>query len=244
MLKKGIQKILKKFGYQLTRANNVAVPRNPFTMDRALGRMTTRGVEISTVIDVGASDGRWSRNCMRFFPEAAFLLVEAQAAHTKGLDEFKNENSRVDYVLAAAGHEDGVIYFDDSQLFGGQASKEKEGANMKELPQVSLDNEINRRSLAGPFLLKLDTHGFEVPILQGASEILRNTNLLIIETYNFKLTDTSLRYWEMCSYLDELGFAPIENVDLMLRKKDGSFWQMDTFFVPKNHEVFSYNKYE
>lgn len=244
MFKRGIQKILKKFGYQITRANNATAPQNPFTMDRALGRMSTRGFEISTVIDVGASDGRWSRICLRFFPDSRYLMVEAQLAHKEGLDRFKAEDNRVDYVLAAAGNEDGVIYFDDSQLLGGQASKVKEGAHMKELPQVSLDSEIKRRALEGPFLLKLDTHGYEVPILEGAKEILRNTNLLIIETYNFKLTDSSLRYWEMCSYLEDLGFAPIENVDLMLRKKDSSFWQMDTFFIRKDHEAFSYNKYE
>jgi FkbM family methyltransferase len=243
MIKKTIRRVLAKFGYRLSKTSNVA-PRNLFTMDRALGRVSKRGLLINTVIDVGASDGRWSQNCMRFFPDASYILVEAQSGHLEGLENFKNEHPKGDYVLAAAGGEDGVIFFDDSQLFGGQASSSKEGDHIKEIPQISLDNEVKRRGLLGPFLIKLDTHGFEVPILEGARKLLENTNLLIIETYNFKLTENSLRYWEMCKYLDELGFAPIENVDLMLRKKDNSFWQMDTFFIPSDHAIFSYNKYE
>jgi FkbM family methyltransferase len=243
MIKKTIKRVLEKFGYQLSKSSNIA-PRNLFTMDRALGRVSKLGLLINTVIDVGASDGRWSQNCLRFFPDASFLLVEAQSGHLEGLENIKNEHPKVDYVLAAAGGEDGVIFFDDSQLFGGQASSSKEGDHMKEIPQISLDNEVKRRGLSGPFLIKLDTHGYEIPILEGARKLLENTNLLIIETYNFKLTDNSLRYWEMCKYLDELGFAPIENVDLMLRKKDNSFWQMDTFFIPSDHALFSYNKYE
>jgi FkbM family methyltransferase len=243
MIKKTIKKLLSKLGYRLAPITQVT-PKNWFTMERALNRATNLIPPVNTVIDVGASDGRWSLECMRFFPHAAYLLVEAQEAHLEGLKNFKNHNPKGDYVLAVAGATDGVVYFDDSQLFGGQAYKEQNGQNLKELPQVSLDNEIDRKGLKGPFILKLDTHGFEIPILEGAQEILKNANLLIIETYNFKLTDKSLRYWEMCQYLDDLGFAPIENVDLMLRKKDHVFWQMDTFFIPKSHPVFNYNKYE
>jgi hypothetical protein len=66
---------------------------------------------------------------------------------------------------------------------------------------------------------------------------------VIIETYNYQLTGDSFRFWELCSYMDQLGFVPIEMVDLMLREYDHSFWQMDTFFIPVDSKEFSYNKY-
>ncbi|MCW5519190.1 FkbM family methyltransferase [Aureitalea sp. L0-47] len=243
MIKKTINKILGSMGYKLVKSLAEA-PRNHFTIDRALGRARNRNLKINTVIDVGASDGRWAENCMKFFPEASYLLVEAQPAHEEVLNKFITTKTKAEYVLAAAGPSDGEVYFDDSQLFGGIASKEKTSDTMKALPQISLDKEVERRNLNGPFLLKLDTHGFEVPILRGASDVLKETELLIIETYNFKLTDESLRFWEMCTYLDSLGFAVIDQADLMLRKKDHSFWQMDIFFIPKDNVIFEYNKYE
>src|ERR1700730_15699226 len=55
-------------------------------------------------------------------------------------------------------------------------------------------------SLPGPYLIKLDTHGYEVPILCGATETLRNTNLLVIETYNFRLIESCLLFDEIIAY--------------------------------------------
>jgi hypothetical protein len=46
------------------------------TVDVALGRMAGR-VDVRTVIDVGASDGRWTLAAMRHFPRARLLVVEA-----------------------------------------------------------------------------------------------------------------------------------------------------------------------
>jgi hypothetical protein len=90
----------------------------------------------------------------------------------------------------------------------------------------------------------LDTHGYEVPILEGATETLKNTNLLIIEAYNFQIAHKSLRFWELCSYVEKLGFLPFNMVDFMHRSKDNAFWQMDIFFLRAEHPVFSSNTYE
>ena len=92
-------------------------------------------------------------------------------------------------------------------------------------------------------MIKLDTHGFEIPILEGASETLKSTELLIIETYNYQLTPDSLKYFQICEYLSQLGFSSIEMVDHALRSYDYSFWQMDTFFIPSSRKEFSYNAF-
>jgi hypothetical protein len=46
-------------------------------------------------------------------------------------------------------------------------------------------------------MIKLDTHGYEVPFLCGATETLRNTNLLVNETYNFRVIESSLLFHEI-----------------------------------------------
>lgn len=243
-----IQKLIKQFvghmGFEIRRKRtpDIIKKENSFTMRAALKRSLERGLEVATVIDVGASDGRWSRGCLDFLPNSNYLLVEAQEGHRTALENFKKEFPNVDFVLAAAGYKGGKIYFDDSDLFGGVASEHpiKDGIIV---PVVSLDEQVTDRRLIGPYLLKLDTHGFEVPILKGAQEIIKNSSLIILETYNFKITDKSLRYWEMCSYMETLGFSTVENVDLMLRQKDNAFWQMDTFFVPTKNKIFLNQSY-
>ncbi len=246
MIKKLIKKSLKYYGFRIQKIKPIQpLPRKAevFTMRSALERCFKRGLVVETVIDVGASDGRWSTQCMQIFPEAEYFLVEAQDGHKAGLDNFVSQHTNAQYILAAAGPREGKIYFDNSDLFSGVASEIQLEKNCIEVPVISLDSEINKKGLKGPYILKLDTHGFEIPILEGASSIIKNASLIIIETYNFKLNNDSLRYWEMCSYMDSLGFTSIENVDLLLREYDQALWQMDTFFIPKNNKAFSYNSY-
>jgi FkbM family methyltransferase len=246
MLKKIIKNIVGSFGYQLSKTSNKPTHKTTqimFTMQAALQRCKKRGLDVATVIDVGASDGRWSEDCIKVLPNANYLLVEAQQGHKEGLEAFKKKHANGDYILAAAGATAGELFFDTSDLFGGLASETPFEKNGIRVPVVALDDQVAEKDLKPPYLLKLDTHGFELPILEGASEILKNAELVIIETYNFRLTENSLKYYEMCDYMEQLGFSPVENVDLLLREHDKAFWQMDTFFIPSSNEVFSRNTF-
>lgn len=246
-IKKKIKAFFNVLGYKISKVNTQQVVyklNSNFTMEAAIRRCVKRGLKINTVIDVGASDGRWSKLCMQYLPDAHYFLIEAQLAHKIKLDTFKNAHKNVNFKIAAAGKTEGEIYFDNENLFGGLASNTKRNSNFVKTPMISLDTEIAKQQLKPPYLLKLDTHGFEVPILEGAKNIIKNAELIIIETYNFKLTEDSLKYYEICSYMDKLGFYSVEMVDFMLRKYDDVFWQMDTFFIPQNNTIFSYNSYK
>lgn len=130
---------------------------------------------------------------MKYIPNANYFLVEAQREHEEGLIKFKKDNKKGDYIIAVAGNKEGSIFFDKSDFFSGIASNEKINENYTEIPMISLDSEIKKRNLVAPYLLKLDTHGFELPILEGAKDIIKNAELIIIETYNYKLTKDSLK---------------------------------------------------
>jgi len=247
-MKKLIRKAINKLGYNIVPLKPVQsaplAPRSPLTMDGMLKRSSLKKIEYATVIDVGASNGMWAKSCIRFYPDADYLLIEAQDVHLDGLNAFKKEHAKVDYVLAAAGNKEGEIYFDVSDPFGGLASETPVGDKYVTVKVTTIDIEVKKRNLKGPFLVKLDTHGFEVPILEGAQETLKHANGVIIEVYNFYLTKDSLLFYEMCAYMDKLGFRPLDIGDPYLRLYDESFWQMDVLFVPKSRKEFSYNEYK
>ncbi len=90
---------------------------------RALERIASRGIEIGTVIDIGASNGMWTAAAMPILPDARYLLVEAQNGHLDSLKDFVKKHPNTEYVLAAAGDEEGEIFFDDSNLFGGSQQR-------------------------------------------------------------------------------------------------------------------------
>jgi FkbM family methyltransferase len=203
-----------------------------------------RDVIVQSVIDVGASDGRWSAELMHHFPKAEYLLVEAQsAAHGEALRQFKATHANVDYVLAAAGDRDAEVYFDASDPFGGVASPTPFAENNIVVRMAAVGTLVHERNLRPPFLLKLDTHGFEAPILEGAAQILSQCSMLIIEAYNFTLRPGCLRFYELCQFLEARGFRCVDLFDLMHRPSDHAFWQMDMVFLPASHPVFLSNEY-
>lgn len=210
---------------------------------RALERIASRGIEIETVVDIGASNGMWTAATMPILPKARYLLVEAQNGHLDSLKNFVNQHPNTEYVLAAAGDAEGEIFFDDSNLFGGLACKAQTESAKIRVPMITVDAEVKRRNLTGPYLVKLDTHGFEVPILQGALETLKSTNLVVIETYNFRIAPGSLLFHEMCSYMEKLGFGVIDISEPLWRTHDQSFWQIDLFFVRLDRPEFTHLAY-
>jgi len=204
-----------------------------------------RDILAETVIDVGASNGCWSETMMQHFPNANYLLVEAQeATHGAALKRFQATHSNVRYELCAAGDHDGEIHFDASGPFGGVAAKTPFQQNDIRVAMKTIDGLIRRHNLRGPYVLKLDTHGFEVPILEGAHEVLTEASMLIIEAYNFTLCPGALRFYELTSYLEKRGFRCVDMFDLMWRPSDNALWQMDTVFLPSAHRCFQINVYD
>jgi len=246
MIKKVVKKIFSFFGYDLhKKQTDVPVRKyNNFTMSDALYRSSKRDLQINTVIDIGASNGCWSEICTVAYPKAEYLLVEAQKEHEQDLIKYCQTKTKSSYVIKAAGDKIGTIYFDNSDLFGGLAHNTKTIDSLVEVSVTTIDSEVKNRNLQPPFLIKLDTHGYEVPILEGAANTLEFTNLLIIESYNFQIAENSKLFFELCEYLSQKGFYPTEMVDLTLREYDDVLWQMDIFFIRKNHDLFKYKNYK
>jgi FkbM family methyltransferase len=219
-------------------------PLAEFTMAAALSRVARRGVSFKTIIDVGASDGRWADLALSAFPGKECLLLEANAVHEASLRLFCSNRVDCRYQLIAAGGHDGHLYFDASDPMGGQASQLEDDNHALAVSCRSIDTLVKELQLAGPFLIKLDTHGYEKPILKGAQETLRHTNVVVIECYLFNVAEDALRLPEMCKYMESQGFRCIDMADPMLRKLDGAWWQVDLVFLRSTDEAFDSDAYE
>lgn len=122
-----------------------------YSMAAAISRTKSRGLTIQTVIDIGASDGRWSLATKKYFPEAVYFLVEARKEHEPALVKVKTKHQDIDYVIAAAGDKTGQCYFDASDLFGGLASHKPFDLNCITVPITTIDIEVQTRKLIPPF---------------------------------------------------------------------------------------------
>ena len=111
------------------------------------------------------------------------------------------------------------------------------------VPVETIDAAIAARALPGPYALKLDTHGYELAVLAGAAHTLTQTELLVIEAYNFTLMPGCLRFYELCVWLEARGFRCCDLADPMRRPQDGAFWQVDLVFAPATSPLFASNVY-
>jgi FkbM family methyltransferase len=216
----------------------VGGPGLDWTMERAMARIA-RGHRIATIVDVGASDGRWTLAARRLMTGTRALLIEAQAdPHESALRSLQRRDPAIDYVIAAAGDRAGETHFDASDPFGGAVTHVASEHDVV-VPMTTIDHELIQRSLPGPYLIKLDTHGFEREILAGAKRTLETTAVLVIEAYNFELQPGVLRFHELCGHLEGLGFRPIDIADPMRRPKDAVLWQMDLVFARSDRPEFA-----
>jgi FkbM family methyltransferase len=216
---------------------------SPHSFAGAIERLTLREPSFQSVIDVGAAVGDWSSTLAIKFPGREYLLIEANAVHASALESICQKNHRWTYVLKACGPECGSIYFDRRDPFGGQARRLPDSEANQDLPMTTIDYEIAAHNMRPPFLIKLDTHGFEIPILKGAANALQQTEVLVVEAYNFVIGTEAIRFWALCEWLEERGFLPIDMFDVMYRPYDRALWQMDIVFMRSSRPEFQIGRY-
>ncbi|HQT70630.1 MAG TPA: FkbM family methyltransferase [Thiobacillus sp.] len=233
-------KLFEPLGFKLVGNKSIE-----FTMSSMLARLKTRDALPRSIVDIGASDGKWSGTCMKYFSSSRYLAIEALEERSSSLATLKQKHANFDYEICIAGEVDGgqaVISVADD-LDGSTVNAGGDGAQ-RSCQVRTIDALVSERGLPGPYLLKFDTHGFEIPILAGCVETLRNTSAIIMECYNFRVTPDTFRFYEMCSHMEKLGFRPADIADPMLRKHDHVFWQVDIMFLPIRDTVFEYEAYE
>jgi len=208
----------------------------------ALARIAARATEIRTVIDVGASDGRWSLQAEPIWPAARFHLVEANPVHESSLRRLCARKAAFSYSLVAAGPVDGTTGFDAGNPFGGRAAPE-DAASLAMVPQRSLASLARELRLAPPLLIKLDTHGYEASILEGAAPLFADTGLFVIEAYTFPQPPDGIPFFELCGLMAARGFRVIDLSEPLWRSRDGALWQFDLFFVPASRPEFAYTRF-
>lgn len=215
-----------------------------FRMTKALERLFLHIPNVRTVIDIGASNGVWSEAAMRAFPKSSFLAVEPLIEREHSLRAIQSRIPRFDYALCVAGSpNDEIVRIHVAEDLDGSAV-DIDGISGRQVPSKTIDQLVVEKGLAGPFILKFDTHGFEQEILEGARKTLHSTEAIIMECYNFNITKNSLRFPDMCQALEKLGFRPMDLADPMLRPTDSVLWQFDLIFMKSDATVFLDDLYE
>lgn len=216
---------LRPFGVRLVGAR--WGPRGCFD---ALRRVRDQGVVPRQIVDAGASNGCWSLECMRIFPEARYFLVDPLPENRDALEALRVGRPNVRLWHGALGSEASVR---DLFVHGDQSSfleSEDFPASRRERVEIrALDSFVDEGSLEPPDLIKADVQGFELELLRGAKRCLEHASLLLLEvSFREAYADAPLahrviaaageagfRIYDICSYAQRRGDAELMHADIL-----------------------------
>lgn len=215
------------------------------TMAGGLLGLGERGVRLSSVVDVGACVGDWTRLCRKIFPDVCVLMVEPQARHADVLRaEQQRSEGRVKHVQALVGppgmtHADFVV-LDSGEGTGSSVMPEDSDVprHVERLAVCTLDELIEQQAFPAPQMLKLDVQGFELEVLKGATTSLATAEFVLLELSLWPYNVGAPLAAEVLAWLDARGFRAYEVVDLS-RRPDGVMVQFDMLFVRRDSALLA-----
>lgn len=243
-LRSSANALLSPFGFQLVRSSSNEPKPSRWNTHDALSRLATLGIQPRTLIDVGAASGEWFETARDVFPSIRGLLVEPLSERIPLLEHQAKICPGTVIAEGVAGDKEGKVRFNVTEDLDGSGIYGSDGGGIERtVDQFTIDSLVKKHSMPGSYLLKLDTHGYEIPIIEGANTTLDQTDLIVVEAYGFKPSPTAVPFWELCTWLGSKGFRCADLSGLMGRQRDGLFWQADFYFLRDDHPAFASNSY-
>lgn len=202
------------------------------------------GDDFATVLDVGASRGQFALFSLENFPGADIICFEPQPGPAGDLRRVLGD--RVELIGSALGPERGMANMnisaqDDSSSLLAIGERQvvefpgTESDHTIEVPVTTLDDAL-RRPVERPCLLKVDVQGFELDVLRGGLEVLREVDVALIECSFVELYQGQALAEEVVSFMQDAGFR-LAGVHEIANSADGSAIQGDFLFRRTKEEV-------
>jgi FkbM family methyltransferase len=151
-----------------------------------------KGIRYSTVIDIGCADGDfflglWS---MGIIPGAVPFNIDANPIYENSLKAIKSVAGG-DFCISAVSDHEGELEFTNAVHPYWSSLRPANDLYWRRVNSLSLTKTIvpattldllrARHAMKPPFLLKLDVQGSEEDALRGASEVLKDTHVVVCE---------------------------------------------------------------
>lgn len=190
------------------------------------------GFTPATIFDLGVATGTFE--VYDVWPEAQLILVDPVSEWEKSMKWIcSHRRAPASYIVAAAGDHDGMtnigcpgnlacasVYMDDAQ--------------QRTVPMYTLDHLSVRFGAQSPYLVKMDVQGAESKILAGATKVLPECEVVLLEVSLWNFTGSGMTLVEMIALMASLGFSPFDFYDGLRRSLDRSLGTIDIAFVKTN----------
>lgn len=172
--------------------------------------------KIQTVLDVGANKGQFASTILKHHPRLNVIsfepLSEAYEQLVSKSKPYENwhtfnyaigsKSSEEEINVSENSHSSSLLEINKSHLDAEQSARVVRKETIKVAPLDSLVNNNNEN-----LLLKVDTQGFELEVLQSSKTLLSNVKLVIIELSFVSLYKGSATFSVIVDFLEKNGFT-------------------------------------
>jgi FkbM family methyltransferase len=181
-------------------------------MFRKIGVIKELGYNPSSILDIGAYKGLWTRKMKKLYPESKYYLFEANSYSE--LDMLKEDINNIIYQNTVLNDKVEEIEWYENKFTGDSFCKEKSVLYMETKPikreTIDLDTIIKRDDILkddGNIFVKIDCQGAEIPILKGMNSILKRTDFIVLEIPLFgQYNENVPSFLEHIQFMDSIGF--------------------------------------
>jgi FkbM family methyltransferase len=211
-----------------------AVVVKPPSHEGTLLALKRRGWSPATIIDVGAYTGDWTRMVRSIFPDAAVLMIEAQESKAETLRSVSAESEgKVELEITLLGATDGEeVRFVEMET-GSSVFEEHSDFPRKIVKKhlTTLDSIVARHpQFAAAQFLKLDTQGYELQVLRGATRLVKSVDCILMEISFIRINAQAPVFADVLAFMASIGFRPIDFCS-QIRLENGMLWQTDMMFA-------------
>lgn len=229
-----LKRLAARAGFHVVRNRN-----NPAHTMMGLGK-----VKFGAIVDVGANIGQFAREVRKHFPETKMYCFEPVPVALEALAAWAKTQQAVEVIPLALGDEPGQVkMFVHSEHTSSSSLLPTTDQNHSLFPETVRQSEIliaverlddwargKLPPLEADLLLKIDVQGFEVNVLRGGEETLRQVAAVIIEVNIESLYDGQGKFSELVQILDVAGLKYAGNLSQNCAH-DGRVVFVDAVFV-------------
>jgi FkbM family methyltransferase len=208
--------------------------RGQLDMTMSIANLRRNGFAPRSVVDGGAYVGAWTQAVQPIFPDARFLMIEANPEKAQILAGVVNRSSgNVAFTISLLGarQQPSVPFY----LMETGSSVLPELSDFPRRPTTlsmnTIDNVAAEAALEGPIFLKLDVQGYELDVLRGGQEVLRKSEVVLLEVSLLEYNAGGPLFAEVIDFMRRRSFVPYDICGLLRRSSDRVASQADVIFV-------------
>ena len=183
--------------------------------------LKSRGFSPHHILDVGANIGEYATSISHLFPGTDVFMIEAGEEHEPFLQRMSDESTRYRYEIAAVMNVNKNMTFykeiakNDSihhqKATGNSLFRENtpyfENIMTTTVETKTIDSIMASRNISNIDFIKMDIQGAELYALKGATNTLKNIDVIQLEIHISNLNSDAPTFFELHQYMESLGFG-------------------------------------